>query len=368
MAAETRPISDKENKIQEFTVHFWNDRIIFDDKNLPIGQISTDILNLADDKLLSLRRKASKTLDFMSKHFFNPRIKKDLALVTTVQDKLNEYQDAVLTFPLYEHLNIDSKLTHNTLTIAFKDFPDEFQRLIIPTTREYKIYAGFINGICRIPDEIIAFRFYITKMLDHYFENLKKRNAEHYAFGVYKFFSDKEAQRVLASLLPPIPEYMFMQTHEAMIEYNTMPSPDDEKKYIIAERLVFTSIASFLHTDFFRGLMNGNASRRCHNCKRFFLLSSGYDTCYCNNIAPGETEKTCRKVGAHKKEVQALSGATPAQKEYRKVYNRLKVRKNRGKLTADEWNAAVAIALEYKDKAERGEISDIELKALYDKM
>ena len=368
MAAETRPISDKENKIQEFTVHFWNDRIIFDDKNLPIGQITTDVLNLADDNLLSLRCKASETLDFMSKHFFDPRIKKDLAFVTAVQDKLNEYQDAVLTFPLYAHLNIDSKLTHNTLTIAFKDFSDEFQRLIIPTTREYKIYAGFINGICRIPDEIIGFRFYITKMLDHYFENLKKRNAEHYAFGVYKFFSDKEAQRVLASLLPPIPEYMFMQTREAMIEYNTMPSPADEKKYIIAERLVFTSIASFLHTDFFRGLMNGNAPRRCHNCKRFFLLSSGYDTCYCNNIAPGEIEKTCRKVGAHKKEAQALSGATPVQKEYRKVYNRLKVRKNRGKLTVNEWNSAVTQALEYKDKAEAGKISDTELKAIYDKM
>ena len=130
MAAETRPISDKENKIQEFTVHFWNDRIIFDDKNLPIGQITTDVLNLADDNLLSLRCKASETLDFMSKHFFDPRIKKDLAFVTAVQDKLNEYQDAVLTFPLYAHLNIDSKLTHNTLTIAFKDFSDEFQRLI----------------------------------------------------------------------------------------------------------------------------------------------------------------------------------------------------------------------------------------------
>ena len=367
MALETRPISDKENKIQEFTVHFWNDRVIFDDKNLPIGQISTDVLNLADDKLLSLRRRASDTLDFMVKHFFDPSIKKDLALVTAVQDKLNEYLDAVLTFPLYEHLNIDSKLTHNTLTFAFKDFPDEFQRLIIPSSREYQIYARFINDVCRIPDEIIAFRFYITKMLDHYFENLKKRNAEHYAFGVYKFFSDKEAQKVLASLLPPIPEYMFMQTSEAMIEYNTMPSPDDEKKYIIAERLVFTSIASFLYTDFFRGLMNGNAPRRCHNCKRFFLLSSGYDTCYCNNVAPGETEKTCRKVGAHKKEARK-EGKTPARLEYDKVYNQLKTRRARGKLSADEWNAAVALALKYKDKAEAGEITDLELKEIYDKM
>jgi hypothetical protein len=76
MALEVRPISDKENSIQEFTVHFWNDRVIFDDTNLPIGQITTDVLNLIDDRLLSLRRKASDTLDFMLKHLFDPNIKK----------------------------------------------------------------------------------------------------------------------------------------------------------------------------------------------------------------------------------------------------------------------------------------------------
>lgn len=48
--------------------------------------------------------------------------------------------------------------------------------------------------------------------------------------------------------------------------------------------------------------------------------------------------------------------------------NRLKTRRARGKLTADEWNVAVALALEYKDKAEAGEISDFDLKEIYDKM
>lgn len=95
-------------------------------------------------------------------------------------------------------------------------------------------------------------------------------------------------------------------------------------------------------------------------------MNRGYNTCYCNNIAPGETAKTCRKIGAHRK-AQDLSGATPAQLEYRKVYNRLKTRKNRGKLDADEWNAAVARALDLKDRAERGELGDAELKPLYGK-
>jgi len=46
----------------------------------------------------------------------------------------------------------------------------------------------------------------------------------------------------------------------------------------------------------------------------------------------------------------------------------LKTRRARGKLSVYEWNAAVALALEYKDKAEAGKILDSELKEIYDKM
>lgn len=86
MALEMRPISDKENSIQEFTVHFWNDRVIIDGKNLPIGQVSTNVLNLSNEQLLSLRRKAEETLEIMNTQFFNPNRKKDLAFVTSVQE------------------------------------------------------------------------------------------------------------------------------------------------------------------------------------------------------------------------------------------------------------------------------------------
>lgn len=50
------------------------------------------------------------------------------------------------------------------------------------------------------------------------------------------------------------------------------------------------------------------------------------------------------------------------------VYNRLKQRHLRKKISHDEWNADVAPALEYKDKAERGELTDLQLQELYDKM
>jgi hypothetical protein len=113
--------------------------------------------------------------------------------------------------------------------------------------------------------------------------------------------------------------------------------------------------------------MHGNAPRRCQNCGRYFLLANSYDAVYCNRIAPGETAKTCRKVGAHRKAAKA-EGKTPAQKMYDTVYSRLKQRHLRKKISHDEWNAAVAKALELKDRAERGELSDLQLRSRYDKM
>jgi hypothetical protein len=67
-------------------------------------------------------------------------------------------------------------------------------------------------------------------------------------------------------------------------------------------------------------------------------------------------------VGAHKKEAQERVTATPAQKEYAKAYDRLKARKQRGKITVDEWNTAVVKAQDLKDQADCGELSDEELR------
>ena len=38
-----------------------------------------------------------------------------------------------------------------------------------------------------------------------------------------------------------------------MTEYVTMPDPEQPEKYILAERVVFSSLADFLHMDLFRG-------------------------------------------------------------------------------------------------------------------
>lgn len=158
----------------------------------------------------------------------------------------------------------------------------------------------------------------------------------------------------------------FEQSFPLEVDFVPMMHPTEEGRVFVAEKSTFNSLADFLRTEFYRGLALGNAPRQCHNCGRYFLLTAGYNTCYCNNVAPGELERTCRKVGAHRKEALGKANRTPARKEYDRAYNRLKARKQRGKISVDEWNAAVAEAQELLDRSERGELTDEELRRRFE--
>ena len=65
-------------------------------------------------------------------------------------------------------------------------------------------------------------------------------------------------------------------------------------------------------------------------------------------MVPGAKGKTCRQVGAHEREKEKRRTETAAR-EYSRIYNRLKARKRRGRITTDAWNRQVARAQELKD-------------------
>lgn len=189
-------------------------------------------------------------------------------------------------------------------------------------------------------------------------EPLKRRNSSAYAEAYSCFYMQMFSAGV------QVFGDDFEQGIPMEVSFVPMIHPTEEGKVFIAEKAMFNSLVDFLRTEFYRGLAKGNAPRRCHNCGRHFLLTSGYNTCCCNNIAPGETDRTCRRVGTHRKEAQGKANHTPAQKEYGKAYNRLKVRKQRGKISEDEWNTAVAKAQELLERSGRGELTDEELSQL----
>lgn len=298
---------------------------------------------------------------------FTPSIKKDLAAVTEIQNSLNKVLDLAIRLPPFRYL-VDQSFGHSMLLDVFTSQPQGFMAMTNPQTHQGEVFYYFLFKLISIIDETIAFKKYISVMLDLYFEQLNKRSREDYAVGVYSFFIDVKLVNDIRATMPPLPTFDFTQTRAVGIEYAPMRNPDNEKEYLIAERMVFGSMGAFLQADFFRALMQGHCPRRCHNCGTYFLLLSGHNTCYCTNLAPkqrkkGET-KTCREIGAHVKETEKKGKRTPAQQEYDKVYNRLKTRKNRGKISIDEWNEKVAEAISYMEQNQRGVLCDFEYKKL----
>jgi len=364
---ETRTY-EYEDKIQYFFALFSNDSVFVGGKKYPLGQITTEFLNL-DTKTIDLLTLHGTLFDGYAEEVLLKGSEADQnnpAVLADVQSKLNWILDWFLKLPIYRDLNIDHDRLRNFFMITRKEKPEMWKRMMMPGTSESKYFSALtsqfsINGI-----QLLTFRHYVVPMLDIFFERLKKRNAEAYAVGLYKFLGDLDTLNTLASVLPDEKIYQFSQACDAAQQYVPMPDPEDKTRYILAERMAFIRLGDFLRTDFFRALQHGNAPRRCHNCGRFFLLTAGYNTCYCNDVAPGETERTCRKVGAHNK--AAGKHKTPVQKEYDRVYNRLKQQRYRGKVSADEWNAAVAQAQEMKSRAMRGELSDEDMKEAFEGM
>ena len=343
------------NTFDKFSVLFWEGNVMIGDTSLPLGQITTDIMNLDEQVLTEIENRINAFLKEMGVFFEQ----KNDSAVFPVQKKLNAVWDVGFDLPLYRDLPMDERTSRHLFPMLLAD-KDKWEEAVVEGTEGNKMLLEFVSRLEYFPESLRNFRGQITGMLEFYFEKLTRHNSAAYAEAYARYFQEMAAAGALFFGDTP-----FEQSFPIQVKFTPMRHPAMNEKIVMAEEAGFSALSHFLYTDFYRGLIAGNAPRRCHNCGRFFLLNKGYDTCYCNNIAPDETEKTCRKVGAHRK-TQELAGATPVQIEYRKVYNRLKTRKNRGKLDTDEWNVAVAGALDLKERAERGEIKDEELKQLYD--
>jgi len=335
----------------QFTVFFYGDHVFVGGKESPIGQCCVDILNLDDAVLDEINRRVKAVVpaarDLLTE--------KTDSVAALAQERLNAVWEIIFSLPVYRDLKMDEPCNYHTFHRLMAD-REKWAQVQDPASAGYAIYHGWLADLACFAEKLRGLRQLIALMTDKCLEPLKRRNSGTYAEAYSYFYAH------MLSVGAQVFDEDFEQSFPVKVNFVPMMHPTEEGKVFIAEKATFNSLIDFLQTEFYRGLAMGNAPRRCHNCGRYFLLTAGYNTCYCNNIAPGETERTCRKVGANRKEAQGKEHRTPAQKEYDRTYNRLKVRKQRGKISKGEWNAAVAKAQELVARSNRGELTDEELK------
>ena len=349
--AEATPMYIYTEDFDQFTTFFYGDRVFLSRHEMPLGQNTVDMLNVDEQIVTELERRAEKVAPAVRRMLEE---KTDSA-IASAQETLNAVWDIVFKLPVYCTLNMDYDLAYHLFFVLRAD-QEKWEQVFDESSEDHQRFIGLLLRIACLAPQLIYFRKQVTIMADQYFELEERRNSAAYAKAFAFFYTDM-MQAHVAKLGEE-----FEQAFSMEVNFVPMMHPTEAGRVFVAEKARFNDLTNFLRVEFYRALAIGNAPRRCHNCGKYFLLTAGYSTCYCNNIAPGETERTCRKVGAHRKAEKIKASQTPAQKEYDKAYNRLKARKQRGKISIDEWNAAVVQAQELKAQAERGKLSDEELR------
>lgn len=124
----------------------------------------------------------------------------------------------------------------------------------------------------------------------------------------------------------------------AIIQYEVRVNPDTKEPKLF-EKMTFHRLCDFIYVELFKGMLTGHVPKQCGNCSRWFLQEEGYDYEYCNGIAPGQTEKTCREIGARasfREKVKNNEIWKIHQRAYKKYYARV-LKKTITKAQFNEW-------------------------------
>lgn len=348
-----------------FEASFTKKECILAEKHYPLGYFAVEYLEVDRTLLRTLER----LIPIFQEEFTTFLSARDPSSAALAQQALNAVWDMLIRMPVYQHLEQHGGGVRRLLR-EMKELPQLVDEMLTPGTDRSEMLHEWLGRLTKLPESIRDFILDTQRMLRQYFDDLPARKPENYAlaFGKYRYEAtlnyqmetdEREDDKSLPE--PELPQFLFP------LQVSFKAVTDTSGKCGFAEQIEFEELSSFLHYDLCRGMAAGNIPRRCECCGHYFLAIGAYDTRYCMRIAPGETVKTCRQVGAHRKEKQR-NGTEFVRKEYQKVYNRLRGRKNRGIISVDEWNRQVAVAQELKAQAIAGNVNDVEVKRQFEKM
>lgn len=148
----------------------------------------------------------------------------------------------------------------------------------------------------------------------------------------------------------PVSRGFFSWLEEMAVESSVrfVSRPTDGSINAMAERWTVSCLRDFLYLELGKAIEHGNAPRQCRLCGHWFLHEQGDKTVYCGRVAPGETEKTCREVGARAVFENKIR-AEETWKLYKRAYKKYYARFIKGNMSREEFNAWVEHAAAQRD-------------------
>ena len=359
-----------------FKALFGDGTVVFPKRSLPLGACVVDFMNLDPADLDRLGDAADTLLSEMNAYLCGDP---DATQAALTSQALKAFFSLLYRLPVYRELEQDIPRLS-----VFRQHPHLWERTVTAGTEEYTETQRWMKNARELRDSVYWFQQRTEALLDRAFAGITERSASAYAERLGRYYAHVTAEidalddrleyelaeggdydRLRSEFERDIDRGFIPMYFPIRVRYRTVPHPGKEGAFLLAEEVLFPDLATFLSLDLLRGFATGHLPRRCEHCGRWFLLENGYDTRYCENPAPEEPDKTCRQIGAHRKETR-LNGTDEIRAEYKRVTNRLKGRKFRGSLTAEEWNNWMRIVQDLRDDTIAGRIKLSELRERYD--
>ena len=123
----------------------------------------------------------------------------------------------------------------------------------------------------------------------------------------------------------------------------------------------FRSLLDFLYIDLYESIKRESFPKPCKLCHSIFWEEMGTAFEYCNNIAPGETVRTCREVGA-KKGFKTKLKNNPIWKLYDRAYKKYYARRSKCTMTENAFALWLIKAQGLRDEALKMGIGNIDIE------
>ena len=348
-----------QDAVDYFRVDFTPDESIVGGKHYPLGTFAVEMMEFGWNRTAEIRQPLKR----FQKDFQVFLAARDASSEATAFHTMLELWQVLGKLPVYNKLMVEGHRLPSLIPYLRKH-PDLLDEMLTPGTPRNEGYTRWMGKLERLEDELQAFVKNTQWMLDEFFQNLSSRKRQDYirAYARYRdamedAIQEKEDMEDEGEVWEDPSVDLDMLSFTFPVNISLVPVMDPKtRRPTLAEQMTFESLSSFLYLDLYKGMAAGNLPRRCAYCRRWFLAMGGYNTLYCSRVVPGTGGKTCRKIGAHAREKEKQRTETAAR-EYNRIYNRLKARKRRGRLSTDVWNQQVAQAQVLKDTFAAGMIT-----------
>lgn len=199
----------------------------------------------------------------------------------------------------------------------------------------WDMFCQLCNEYNGIIIDIYSFNVTINCFITQWIRNLKKCTPDDYAAAYYDFIFSPLAYKYIVN---PIYHDGFIYSNtEFLSSLNLVPRETYEGsgKYVIAEYYHTSMLQSLLKVDYLKGLMAGHCIRKCEHCKRFFIVTNGYKTRFCDKPSLEDPKFTCKQIAYRMTHTKDSNDNNPKYQMYKKAINRIMRNCQREAITED---------------------------------